>query len=479
MKNIIVYSFLALFFLASCEEDLELVPQQSLSDQTAFSDPTAAQGVLIGTYNLLQDLHSFGSMPQLISDYVTDNVNFVGTFTGLQEINTYSVTAGAGEISEIWRDTYEPILTANAIIANAAEVPGITDEEANRILGEAHFIRALCYFQLVNLFGQPFQVENGARDGVPLYLEPFTGEIVLLPRSSVNEVHQQIIRDLGEARTRLPKEIAQGRASSIAAIALESRLRLYREEWTEAADLANQVINDPDATHTLAPDYSFYNALSPEIIFSIENTTIDFENQNDEESGSGSWDSYYEPNDQGGRGDAPFSADLLAAFEPGDLRESFREVGTTFSGIPENFTLKYDDGPTNSSDPALIRFSEMLLNRAEALVEISFGNAADAISLINPLRIRAGIPTWSPADFATQDDLLEAIENERRLELAFEGHRRMDLLRRGKPLRTATSVPASAAGAGVGIVAGDDRAIFPIPQRELDLNGELTPNNGF
>ncbi len=467
------------FATISCDDELELSPQQSLTDTSIFSDPLAAEGALFGTYNLLQDLHVFGSMPQIISDYVTDNVQFVGTFTGLQDLNTYSITANAGEVNEIWRDTYEAILAANAIIANIEEVPDIDEANALQFKGEAYFIRALCYFQLVNFFGQPFNIENGARPGVPLYLEPFGVEVILLPRRSVADVHDQIIADLGEAQNLIPDDFnVQGRASVQTAIALESRLRLYRGEWQEAADLANVIISGE--VHSFAPDYTFFNTLSPEIIFSIENLDIDFENQNDEESGSGSWDAYYEPNDQGGRGDAPFSADLVAVFaeESGDIRASFKEQGNTFSGVLDDFTLKYDDGATNSSDPALIRFSEMMLNRAEALVELN-GVDIEAIGLVNQIRVRAGLSEWTTGQFSNADDLIDAVLTERRKELAFEGHRRMDLLRRGLPLRTAVSAPANASDRGIGITAGDDRAIFPIPARELDNNPELTPNPGF
>ncbi|WKN29669.1 RagB/SusD family nutrient uptake outer membrane protein [Porifericola rhodea] len=481
MKKLFIIALTALTITA-CNDELELSPQQSLSDELAFSDALAAEGVLIGAYNLLQDIHVFGSQPQVVADYQTDNVNFVGSFTTLQQINNYSVNADNGTVSEVWQDHYEAILAANAVIANVPgiEDPALTDDLKNQLVGEATFIRALCYFNLVNYYAQPYQVANGANLAVPLVLEPFTGEVILYERSSLEAVHQQIITDLNQVRELLPAKIEQGRASSTAATALLSRLRLYRGEWEQAASLANEVIGTEG--YALATDYSFYNSVSVEHIFTIENTEIDFENQSDEESGSGSWDSYYEPNNQGGRGDAPFSSDLMSAFEEesGDLRYQLKEKGTTFSGDSAIFTTKYDDGALNSSDPSIIRVSEMVLNRAEALAELN-GINQESIDLMNLVRERAGLTAWNLTTFDSKDALLEAIAVERRKELCFEGHRRMDLLRRGLPLRTEESIPESAApiGAGIGVKAGDNNAIFPIPQRERDLNPDLEQNPGF
>ena len=479
MKKILIF-LITIGFLFACDDELEIEPQQSISDQSVFADPQAAVGVLIGTYNLLQDIHAFGSQPQVIADYQSDNVNFVGSFTTLQDINTFSVTAENGTITEIWRDNYEPIIATNALIENLPNVEGLDESERNQYIGEARFIRALCYFNLVNLFAQPYQFEDGSNLGVPIVLDPFVGEVILYDRATLNEVHERIAIDLDSARILLPPVTEQGRASSVAATALLARLRLYREEWQAAADLAGEVLSSEE--YSLASDYSFYNTVSPEIIFSIENIEIDFENQSDEEAGSGSWDSYYEPNNQGGRGDAPFSQDLKNAFlaEPGDLRFDLQERGTTFSGDSADFTTKYDDGALNTSDPAIIRYSEMVLTRAEALAELN-GINQESIDLVNRIRTRAGLSEWTTGTFTSAEAFLEAIATERRKELAFEGHRRMDLLRRGKPLRTAESVPATAAAtrAGIGVEAGDPLAIFPIPVREVELNPGLVQNPGY
>ncbi|MBC6426839.1 MAG: RagB/SusD family nutrient uptake outer membrane protein [Ekhidna sp.] len=473
-----IYFIIGLLVFSACEDKLELVPEQSISDELAFGDIATAQGVLIGTYNLLQDAESFGGMIQLIDEYMADNVNFSGSFPDLQAMNNYQQNANnTNVVTNAWRENYEVILGANAIIANADAISDASDDEKNQLKGEARFLRAISYFQLCNMYAQPFGISNGSNLAVPLYLEPFTGEVVLLERSTLTAVHAQIIDDLNEAIDLLPNEIKQGRASSLAATALLARVRLYRGEWQEAAELANTVINSGE--HTLAQDYTFYNTVSPELIFTIENTTVDSDAGNEQQGNS--YDLYYEGVNDGGRGDAEFSADLEAAFlqETGDQRLALREMGTNFTGADRFYSTKFNDGANSTSDAPLIRIAEMYLIRAEALAELN-GINQTSIDLMNPIRTRAGLAEWTIGSSSSKDDFITAILTERRKELAFEGHRRLDLLRRALPLRTSASVPVGVERSSpVGLTAGDNLVIYPIPQREIDLNANLQQNPGF
>ena len=479
MKKILLIISGLFFFITSCDDDLELTPEQSISDALAFTDIATAEGVLTGTYNLLQDGEAFGGIIQLIDEYMADNVNFSGSFPSLQDLNNYQQKAtDAFAVRNAWRENYEIVLGANAIIANAQGLPDGDADKKNQLEGEARFLRALAYFQLCNLYAQPFIVDQGTNLAVPLYLDPFTGEVILLERSTLNAVHAQIISDLESAMRLLPKKMDQGRASSLAATALLARLRLYRGEWQMAADLADDVIKSGD--HTLASDYTFYNTVNPEYIFTVENTSVDNDAGNAQQGNS--YDLYYEGVKDGGRGDAEFAADLEKAFleEPGDRRLNLREESTNFTGATRFYSTKFNDGQNNTSDAPLIRVSEMYLIRAEALAELN-GVNQESIDLVNPIRKRAGLKSWTLSDFSTKTEFITAILNERRKELAFEGHRRLDLLRKGLPLRaTVSSVPAFVENKNtVGLTAGDDVVIYPIPQREIDLNPMLEQNPGF
>ena len=467
-KQIIQMGLLAGIFLVSsaCDEQIELEPEQTLSADAAFADELTARGSLIGVYSKAQDLEVFGSMPQVIADYQADNVDFIGSFPTLQEINDYSTLADNLTIEGVWRDNYELIIAANAVIANVplVEDAGFTEEERSRFIAEAKFLRAMTYFQLTNLFAQSYPQADGSNPAVPLVLEPFEGEVLSPERATLDQVHAQIQQDLTEAIPALPADASAGRATPGAAIGLLSRLHLYRQEYQQAADRAQEVI--ASGNYALASDYSFYNQNTNEELFSLQNSATD-----NGRTGSGGWASFYNPAEAGARGDAPFSDDLIAAY----LEEEGDQRFTTLAQFNEDSTLlyttKFPDAVTNSDNVPLIRMTEMYLNRAEALAELN-GVNEESLTLINTLRERAGLEPFTAGQFGSADEFVDAILNERRKELAFEGHRRMDLLRKGKPLRT-EGIGADAAQ------PGDPKTILPVPQRELDVNASLTQNPGY
>ena len=184
-------------------------------------------------------------------------------------------------------------------------------------------------------------------------------------------------------------------------------------------------------------------------------------------TGAGGWASYYQPPAKGGRGDCPFTVNLDATFatDPADKRILSSAMGVAADGISRRFTLKYPDAVNHTDNSPIIRVTEMYLSRAEALAEKD-GINQTSIDLMNALRTRAGLSTWTLVTFITKQELVNAILVERRKELCFEGHRRMDLLRKGLALRSSgPTAPISK--------PGDNKIILPIPQREIDINPSL------
>jgi hypothetical protein len=462
----------------SCEDKLnEITPEQEVPGELAFSSESTTFSSLFGVYSTLQNYELYGGLSQVIGDFQADNVDFVGSFPTLQEINNFTTVGSNSSIQALWQVHYRAITRANNVIANAPTVedPSFTEEEKAMVVAEAKFLRALMYFQLSNFFSQPYQVSGGTNPSVPLVLEPFIGEVTFPARATLNEVHAQIEKDLLEAIPNLntasefsdPSE-ARGRATVGAAQALLSRLYLYRENWAQAEEYARAVLEAP--TYTLASDYSFYNANTSEDVFTIQNSAID-----NGRTGSGGLASYYQPTSEGGRGDAPYSSEFLAAYEEGDKRLALlSSEGVGADGATHVFTEKYPDAVNNSDNAPVIRVTEVALNLAEAVAQQagSVAEAQEAIDIINQLRARAGLAPYTLASFATKDALLNAIQDERRKELAFEGFRRMDLLRYEKPLRTGGEGADKA-------VFGGNLTILPIPQRELDINPSLEPNPGY
>ncbi|WP_375562537.1 RagB/SusD family nutrient uptake outer membrane protein [Bernardetia sp. OM2101] len=470
-KNLYKYVIAAIMLapmMSSCEKQLEEIqPQQEVSTDLAFNDELSSFGSLMGVYSRAQFLDAFGGTVGIISEYQPDNVEFIGSFITLQEINNFAAIASNSTIEVIWRDHYRTIFAANAVILNVpnVEVDGFTVEEKAQFVAEAKFMRALSYFQLVNIFGQPFQVSNGGTLGVPLVTEPFNGTIELPTRATVAEVHALIKSDLEAGVADLADDLGdpletRGRATKGAARAMLSRLHLYRGEWDQAASFARQVIDA--GLYDLASDHSFWSSKNTsETIFAIQNSATD-----NGATGSGGWASFTRPAQAGGRGDAPFSQDLIDAHEAGDARLA---VSSEQDGVL--FSLKFSDAITNADNVSVIRTTEVYLNLAEALAESSAGVNSEALAIVNQLRTRAGLGNLAPAP-TTKQELVDAILNERRLELAFEGHRRMDLLRKEKALRVDGPFAAQA-------VFGGPKTILPIPTRERDANPNLEQNPSY
>ena len=270
---------LGFFVIISCEDQLDVLPEDSVASNTVFGSFATINGAVVGIYSKNQSGDLNGNV-QLMSDFMADNVAFVGSFPSLQEIDQFETLATNATIDNIWLDGYEVIGAANNIIANLPavnDVNDLTEADKTKFVAEAKFLRALTYFQLVNLFAQPFQVSGGSNLGVPLVSKPFEGGDISefqLERSTVNEVHAFIEQDLIDASADLPDDNGV-RAEAGAAKALLARLYLYREEWNNAADFAGQVISS--GAYSLAAEYDFYddNSESPENIFVVVNTPTD------------------------------------------------------------------------------------------------------------------------------------------------------------------------------------------------------------
>jgi starch-binding outer membrane protein, SusD/RagB family len=467
-----IYLFLPIFIISllstSCEDDINLSAQQSLDVSGAFLNEDATLSTLQGVYSSCQLLEMSGGMPQIFSDFMSDNSSFVGSFPTFQEIRDYVTLSTNTNIQGVWQQHYRVIARANDVIANVPNVPGATFTAAERaqFIAESKFLRALGHFQLVNLFAQPFNFTNGGTHlGIPLVTESFTGTVNFQGRNTVSEVYNSVIKDLTDAVNDLPATystaiLTRGRATKGAAQALLSRVYLYKGDYTNAAVFSKQVL-DASATYAIASSYAFYTSKNTsEDVFTIQNSSID-----NGRTGTGGWASWHRPAANGGRGDIKFSPSLIAAYtqEAGDLRYVLRSSGTGADANPATFSTKWPDAVNNADNAPVIRTTEIVLNYVEAKAEVDNAVSQDLINRMNTLRTRAGLPGWTLSTFSSKDAFVNAVLNERWKELAFEGHRRMDLLRRGKNLRA--NDPKA--------VYKADRTILPIPQREIDNNPAL------
>jgi len=443
MKSIIyIISFIGLVGLYSCA-DLDVSPKNAVELESAITDAISAESAVLGIYSEYQqsDFDGWLSMNQ----YFSDEAVHTGTFPTRAEFGRLDVfpsnTTMAGEFSNM----YDIINNANTV---DAALPGVEDpslDEAlrNEFLGEARFLRAYAYLYLTNNWGD-----------VPLILAPTDpdqlGVELQVPNDPASATIAQVITDLQFAEANLPPTNGGIRASSMAAKAVLARVYLLEENYEQALTKAEEVIMS--GNFGLETNYAdIFNGGSAERIWYLDFTS--------EDANSNAF--FYYPASLGGRLSISPSPQLIAAYEPGDVRLT-ASIDTSNSAEP--FGIKYTD-ITSGTDPIyFIRYAEVLLIAAEAAAET--GDFTLASDYVNQVRARAGL------DPITLDagNYVEAILQEKFVELALEGHQRLwDLRRRGLAEEVLGPLGYNA--------PVDER--WPFPQRDLDRNPNLVQNPGY
>ncbi|HEY8470239.1 MAG TPA: RagB/SusD family nutrient uptake outer membrane protein [Longimicrobiales bacterium] len=427
---------------AACDGLLDVTPPDRVSETEAITDEASARAALVGAYAALTSGSYYGGTLIFFGDLSADNARHTGTLQAYADADRNALRADNSSIEGMWDAIYEGIARANIVIARVPEVPGIRASERDRILGEAHFLRALHYHNLVRLWG-----------AVPLVTAPpaSVDEASAVTRAPVDSIYDQILADLDRAAELLGPGSSATAANDGAVEALRSRVLLYREDWAGAAAAAEAVI---DLGYDLAEDFSSLFSpdagATPEDIFRVIFTEDDFNNIG-----------YYYIGGScgGGRGEVAPTEDLASAFDPADLRRDWtlRRVGSDLCGTKYPTTV-------GTEDVHVIRFAEVLLNLAEARARLN--DLPGAIAAYNRVRVRAGLPEHElGVDVSTQADVLAAIWRERRLELALEGDRWPDLVRTGQAV-SVLGIPS-------------EFTLYPIPQNEIDVAPNLRQNPGY
>jgi hypothetical protein len=465
MKKYIIGIFAAAALLQACTGKLDVKPSNSLEEGEALGDLAAIQSAIAGTYDAMQKTEYYGRNYWLMTEVSGDNVyiaaknsnRFISSFK--REYNVQDA-----DVTDLWKGIYKTILGANNVINSVDAVTG--DQEAKNIAkGEALFIRALGYADLVNMFAKPYRNTNGSQSGVPLKLK---FAVVQTPRSSVADVYTQIIADLTASKKLLVNVGADTKfhASQYAASALLARIYLAKGDDQAAITEATNVISAGFTLTTPASLATFYStAGNPEEIFTLRFTG------NAEDLGSDNiGQMYLKP----GYGDVRVSPDLSGIFIPADKRTALIGVFSDGStGEKTNLKFASQDGISGMHSPKILRLAEMYLIRAEAYAHLNQG--ANAIADLNTLRAQRGL---TPLAGIADKDVLDYVLTESRKEFMFEGHRYFDLMRNGKDVVRNFCHNLLEITAPCTISAGSSIAICPIPQAELNTN-PIEQNTGY
>jgi starch-binding outer membrane protein, SusD/RagB family len=466
MKNIffkISLVAVVMFGSMSCENSLNIDPPTSLDASTGFKTRQDVEAAMNGCYSSIQSANYMGIRYNIFADLTADNLSHVGTFPSFSQIVNRIITPDNAEIVNMWTNVYSGINRMNNVITSA---PKVDDKAfvANTAVGEARALRAFQHFNLLRFFGggeTGFGKTGGVGIPISTTVVATAADAVVVPRAAEADVWNAIIDDLDFASKNIPaatnKAASTGRIGKWGAFALKSRAHLYRGDWALAEATADSVITKGGYTMLKGADYGnlYLSKNSSEAIWELQ-----FDPTN-----IGQVAFFYYTTARGGRNEVSSSNALRDAHEAGDVRKVInfapKDTAVVTSTVPVGKPIKFTrvDGTDNQ---ILIRLAEMYLIRAEARAQQS--NLTGAIADINLIRNRAGLANTTAA---TQAELIIAIEKERRVELAHEGHRWFDL-RRYNRLSTLPSFTQTF------------RALWPIPQREVtNGGGKIIQNTGY
>ncbi|WP_449387039.1 RagB/SusD family nutrient uptake outer membrane protein [Chryseobacterium lineare] len=472
MKKIFLSAIL-FSLIVSCKDDYLDTERVGATDASSFfKTQEDAMQATNAIYAALRSWENSAFPSQFVFGVPADDVEKGSNPGDASFINAYdqfTYTASDSGVEGYWIGQWQFVNRCNQVITN---VPNINMDATlkNRLVAEAKMLRAYFYFNLVRIYG-----------GVPIFDGVQTNYNI--PRNSIDEVYNFIISDLTSAAAILPQSYSAsdlGRMTKGGALGLLSKVYLYKKDWQKAYDTSNQVIA---MGYNLDPDFN--RLFRPAGEFGSE-SVIEVNCQCSTDFGGSQYAEVQGVRNQFGWGFFTPTTALESAFESGDIRKELtilREGETTIEGdlihkgdpqagdmwnqkvyVPKALNNNAC-GYGSIQNIRILRFAEILLINAEAANEL--GNTATAIINLNKVRTRAGLAGTTAT---TQTALRSAIWHERRVELALEGDRFVDLVRTGQ----ATTVLAP-----YGFKAGKNE-VFPIPLNSINQSsGVLTQNPGY
>ncbi|MGI4730050.1 MAG: RagB/SusD family nutrient uptake outer membrane protein [Janthinobacterium lividum] len=467
----VVISILSVVLPACKKSFIDLTPQGIVPVTTYYQTEIDIKSALNGAYNSLRPIYNeqygFGEVPSDNTETYSESEVLYG------EEDKLTWTAASTNLQNAWTRFYATVAYANIVLGHV-NTPPMTQTNRDSYTGQAKFLRALMYFNLVRMFG-----------GVPLVLSEITSEqqAYTYNRAASADVYAQIEKDLTEAAAVLPASFTGtdiGKATSIAAKGLLGKVYLFENKLT----LAEPILAEVAATSGTLISYDQIFGLgkdnNKDIIFSVQYLGGGYAEGN-------TFATQFVPQPSGttiigvsGGSNNIGTLDLYNAFEPGDLRLNtaigIYKVGQLTYYYAKKFTYPtVVAGSEGDNDWPVLRYADVILMYAEVLNEN--GKTAAALTQLNLVRTRSGLAAKVGL---TQADARTAIRNERRVELCFEAERWFDLIRWNTYVLVMQAFKTNykSANGTIGNVVSTLN-LYPIPVREISLNPNLTQNPGY
>lgn len=450
-KTISIYSIVLM--LAGCDSFVEVdLPKSQLTNDAVFDSYSTADAAMADIYAKIRDNGplngSYTGISNQLGNYTDELTAYGGPSNPSIPFYNNTLLASSGNVLQYWNTSYNQIYAANAVIEGLQASKNISEENKERLLGEALFIRALSHFYLVKLFG-----------GIPYIRSTDYRQNSTASRMSVEEVYKNIIADLEKAVLILPENyssIQRIRPNKYCGRALLARTYLENQSYEQAANEASSIINNT-TVYSLAVLNDVFLLNSKETIWQLQSTAA---GQNTPEGTLFIFE-------QGPPAFTALSSQLVDSFSDQDLRKInwIKKVQNSGQSWFHAYKYKERNSTAVSKEYSIVlRTAEQYLIRAEARART--GDLIGAKEDLNKIRTRAGLGGTTAQ---SQDEILSAVLQERRWELFTEsGHRFFDL-QRFKKLDAVLSLVKP------GWDANDQ--LFPIPQNEMSANPKLRPQN--
>jgi hypothetical protein len=498
--KIYIYIIAAVAFSACKKDFLTQLPETVVAGPDFYKTESDFKQANIGLYAPLRTLYGTGladygawAMGEMRSDNTTFIFNSANRgYADREYVDQFLDDANGGAASNKYNNDYIIIGRANQIL-KTIDAATFDQTQKDNYKGQALFLRAFAYFDLVQYFGD-----------VPLVLVPPTSySETNTARSAKADVYKQIIADATLASTLLPapSDATKGYVANGAAFTLLGNVYVVLKQWADAETALTKVQG-----YSLQSDYATLfdpaNKNNSESIFEVQyyddptaGVASNFAyNFLPILSNPGVIPGFPTSSNNGYAGWNTPTPDLIAAYEAGDKRKGASVgfyTGEGYTNIP--YIKKYVHGakvaPNTNDDFPVYRYAEVLLFLAEATNEQ--GKTGAALSYLNQVHanVRTGLTALTDG---SQTGLRTAIAHERQIELAFENKRWLDLVRTGKAIEVISAQGAKVKAnpqayyypAGINPVPDsynvtETRLLFPIPQREVRLNPAITQNPGY
>ncbi len=458
--------------VTSCTNFLDIDPISTSTLATFYITEADFEQAVNGAYGELAKVYHSGGYYMLFGDLPSDNTTtlLIGGSRDSRKrpLDQFNADASNAHILRLWRSSYRTIQRANGVLSNIDEAD-IDQGNKDQYIGETKAIRARVYFNLIRLFGDVPLVTSSYADVIESYTQK---------RTPITEVYTQIEADLLDAISKLPLSYSDAESGKITKGAAQSMLGmvyLTQKRYPEAVTQFSTVIGS--AEYSLLDNYGDNFAAgmqgNDEEIWKVQFSA------NAGNLGT-TYPGWYAPRGSNGVlvtrsfGFNQPTQDIYDAYEAGDLRKDV-SIGRGFTASNGSFIDAMwirlyvdglDEGANNSSnsDWIIYRYSNILLLCAEALNEVNTGPTDEAYNYINQVRQRAGL-----ADLAGLDEssFREAVYQELRMEVAFEGKRWFDLVRTGRALSVMNTKFDAGAVLGPNARIEEYQLLFPIPQLEI------------